>query len=98
VACAILGVDRRAVLGARFGDLGTSHPHYLRLREAVREILENPQHETDRVEIALFLRGRDHYYVLRPTQLQARDGTPAGVILTLQDVTYLRDQERGART
>jgi signal transduction histidine kinase len=32
--------------------------------------------------------------VLRPTPFRARDGSPAGLILTLQDVTYLRDQER----
>src|SRR5262249_59942745 len=43
---------------------------------------------------ALYLRGRDHFYVLRPTPLRARDGTHAGFILVLQDVTYLRDQER----
>jgi signal transduction histidine kinase len=31
--------------------------------------------------------------MLRPTPLRARDGTHAGFILVLQDVTYLRDQE-----
>jgi hypothetical protein len=45
------------------------------------------------MEVALFLRGRDHYYVLRFTPLRAADGAPAGLILGLQDVTYLRDQE-----
>jgi signal transduction histidine kinase len=45
------------------------------------------------MEIALFLRGRDHYYVLRPTPFRALDGSPAGLILALQDVTYVRDQE-----
>ncbi|TMA81068.1 MAG: hypothetical protein E6J72_06580, partial [Deltaproteobacteria bacterium] len=69
------------------------HPHYLRLREAVRELEAQPGRERDRVEITLFLRGRDHHYVLRPTRFSGRDGTPAGLILTLQDVTYLRDQE-----
>jgi two-component system sensor histidine kinase KdpD len=94
VACAILEVEREQALGKRFDDLATSHPHYLRVREAVRELLANPKRERDRVEIALFLRGRDHYYVLRPTPLHARDGAAAGLILTLQDVTYVRDQER----
>jgi two-component system, NtrC family, sensor histidine kinase KinB len=41
----------------------------------------------------MFLRGRDHYYVLRPTPYHALDGTYAGLIVTLQDVTHLRDQE-----
>ena len=94
VASAILEVERTDALHARFDDLASTHPHYLRLREAVREILTHPEHERDRVEITLFLRGRDHHYVLRPTRRHARDGSPAGLILTLQDVTYLRDQER----
>ena len=45
------------------------------------------------MEVALFLRGRDHNYVLRPTAFRTRDGAPAGLILALQDVTYIRDQE-----
>jgi PAS domain S-box-containing protein len=94
VACAILEVERSVVLGARFDDLASTHPHYLRLREAVRDLLAHPERERDRVEITLFLRGRDHHYVLRPTPFRSRDGSPAGLILTLQDVTYLRDQER----
>ncbi len=93
VACAILELDRDKALGSRFEELGTSHPHYLRLRAAVREFLAHPEREGDRVELALFLRGRDHYYVLRPTPFRALDGSPAGLILALQDVTYLRDQE-----
>ncbi|HLK12941.1 MAG TPA: DUF4118 domain-containing protein [Candidatus Binatia bacterium] len=93
VACAILGFERAAALGRRFDALGTSHPHYLRLRAAVREFLAHPEREGEALEVALFLRGRDHYYVLRPTTLRARDGAPAGLILVLQDVTHLRDQE-----
>ncbi len=93
VACAILEVERSQALGRRFEDLGTSHPHYLRLRAAVREYLAHPEREGERMEVALFLRGRDHYYVLRPTPYRSRDGSHAGLILALQDVTYLRDQE-----
>ncbi|HYR96369.1 MAG TPA: DUF4118 domain-containing protein, partial [Candidatus Binatus sp.] len=93
VACAILEIERTKALGRRFDDLGTSHPHYLRLRAAVREFLAHPEREGERMELALFLRGRDHYYVLRPTPFRALDGSPAGLILALQDVTYIRDQE-----
>ncbi|HLY39231.1 MAG TPA: DUF4118 domain-containing protein, partial [Candidatus Binatia bacterium] len=93
VACAILELDRAYSLGRRFEELGTSHPHYLRLRAAVSEFLAHPEREGERIEIALFLRGRDHYYVLRPTPFRSRDGSPAGLIVTLQDITYLRDQE-----
>jgi PAS domain S-box-containing protein len=94
VACAILEVERDRVLGERLEELGSHHPHYLRLRAAVREFLAHPEREGGRMEISLFLRGRDHFYVLRPTPFRARDGSNAGLILALQDVTHLRDQER----
>jgi two-component system sensor histidine kinase KdpD len=93
VACAILQVERAHALGRRFDELGMDHPHYLRLRAAVRDVLTHPEREPAPVELALFLRGRDHYYVLRPNPFRARAGGPAGLILVLQDVTYLRDQE-----
>jgi len=93
VACAILGVERTDVLGLAFERLGTDHPHYLRLREVVACVLGHPEREHEPVELALHLRGRDHYYVLRPTVLRALDGSAAGHILVLQDVTHLRDQE-----
>jgi two-component system sensor histidine kinase KdpD len=94
VACAILEVERERVLGERLEEIGSHHPHYLRLRAAVREFLAHPEREGERMEISLFLRGRDHFYVLRPTPFRARDGSNAGLILALQDVTHLRDQER----
>jgi len=93
IACAILDVEREAAVGRPFDHLGTSHPHYLRLRAAVAEILAHPERAPDVLEIAIFLRGRDHFFVLRPTPLHAADGSRAGLILALQDVTYLRDQE-----
>ena len=93
VASALLAVDRPSVLGRPFGALATAHAHYLRLRAAIQEFLAHPEREGDRVEIAFFLRGRDHHYVLRPTPFRARDGSPAGLIVALQDVTHLRDQE-----
>src|SRR6266852_2394261 len=93
VACAILEIERDQALGRPFEALGTQHPHYLRLRAAVRDFLAHPERESERMEIALFLRGRDHHYVLRPTPFRALDGSPAGLILALQDVTYIRDQD-----
>jgi PAS domain S-box-containing protein len=93
VACAILGFERHDAVGHRFADLGTRHPHYLRLRAAVGDFLAEPEREHAAVEMAIFLRGRDHFYVLRPTPFRAVDGTVAGLILVLQDVTHLRDQE-----
>jgi PAS domain S-box-containing protein len=93
IACAILDVDRSEALGRPFQHLGTTHPHYLRLRAAVASFLEHPEQPAEALEIAMFLRGRDHFFLLRPTPLRAADGAPMGLILTLQDVTHLRDQE-----
>ena len=93
VACAILQIDRASALGRRFEELGIEHPHYLRLRAAVRELLAHSERESERLEMALFLRGRDHHYVLRPTPFRALDGSPGGLILALQDVTYVRDED-----
>jgi K+-sensing histidine kinase KdpD len=93
IACTILEIARTTALGRRFDDLGGDHPHYLRLRAAVRDFLAHPERDGDRVELALFLRGRDHHYMLRPTPFRALDGSPGGLILALQDVSYVRDQE-----
>ncbi|HEX5068055.1 MAG TPA: DUF4118 domain-containing protein [Myxococcota bacterium] len=93
IASAILDVHRREALGRPFAQLGTTHPHYLRLRAAVADFLARTGRMPEALEIAMFLRGRDHFFVLRPTPLKAPDGTSMGLILTLQDVTYLRDQE-----
>src|SRR5262249_9035360 len=93
VACAILDVERTTTRGGHFDQLGTNHPHSLRLRAAVADILAHPDREPEPLEFAMFVRGRDHFYVLRPTPFRALDGTPAGLVLVLQDVTYLRDQE-----
>ncbi|HXJ35988.1 MAG TPA: ATP-binding protein [Candidatus Eisenbacteria bacterium] len=93
VACAILGVERAQALGTAFAELGSNHPHYLRLRGVVANLLAHPEQPHEPVELALYLRGRDHYFVLRPTPLHLPGGGPAGLIVVLQDVTYLRDQE-----
>ena len=93
IACAILDLERNAPVGQRFAELGTANPRYLRLRGAVAASLADPGGAQDAVELAMFLRGRDHFFVLRPTPMRAADGAPIGLILTLQDVTYLRDHE-----
>ena len=93
VACAILGAERRTIVGRCFDDLALDHPHYLRIREALREIDARPDDQDLRAELKLFVRGRDHHYVLRPSRLRARDGSGAGTVVVLQDVTHFRDQE-----
>jgi NtrC-family two-component system sensor histidine kinase KinB len=49
------------------------------------------------VEVSLHVRGREHFYLLKPLPLRRADGPSFGTILILQDITYLRDKDR-ART
>lgn len=93
VAAIILGVDRRETLGSRFNDLDSNHPHYLRVRAALRHAVGQAA-ESRRVEVDLHVRGREHTYVLKPVPLRQEDGHSFGTILILQDITYLRDKDR----
>ena len=98
IASLILGVDPKDALGSPFDDLSSNHPHYLRVRDALRT-LQRAGLEVDghRTEIDLHVRGRDHSYVLKPVPLHHTVGKSLGTLLILQDVTYIRDQDR-ART
>ena len=95
VAALIMGIEPHEALGSRFDDLSSNHPHYIRVRDAIRN-LSKPEAELQRVEVQLHVRGRDHSYVLKPVPLRQEDRA-LGTLLILQDVTYLRDQDR-ART
>ena len=94
VASIIIGVERSEALDKRFDDLGGNHAHYVRVRDALKDL----EAETNgrRVEVELHIRGRAHSYVLKPIQL-FQENNPIGSLVILQDVTYLRDQDR-ART
>ena len=96
IASLILGVDPADALGSPFDDLSSNHPHYLRVRDALRT-LQRAAPEGHRTEIDLHVRGRDHSYVLKPVPLHHTEGISLGTLLILQDVTYIRDQDR-ART
>jgi two-component system, NtrC family, sensor histidine kinase KinB len=96
VAATILGIDRDEALGSAFDDLSTNHPHYLRVRSALRGVGSQPLEE-QRVEVDLHFRGRGHTYVLKRVPLRQENRQSFGTILILQDVTYLRDKDR-ART
>jgi two-component system, NtrC family, sensor histidine kinase KinB len=96
IASLILGVDLQDALGSPFDDLSSNHPHYLRVRDALRT-LQRAGPDGHRTEIDLHVRGRDHSYVLKPVPLHHTVGKALGTLLILQDVTYIRDQDR-ART
>src|SRR5271166_3334332 len=95
VAALIMGLEPADALGSRFDDLSSNHPHYIRVRDAIRN-LARPDSEMARIEVQLHIRGRDHSYVLKPVPLR-QEGRALGTLLILQDVTYVRDQDR-ART
>ena len=96
IASLILGVDQADALGSPFDDLSSNHPHYLRVRDALRT-LQRAGTDGHRTEIDLHVRGREHSYVLKPVPLHHTVGKSLGTLLILQDVTYIRDQDR-ART
>ncbi len=93
VAAIILGVEREEALGSPFDDLNSNHPHYLRVRAALRSAARQPL-KAPRVEVDLHVRGREHSYVLKPVPLRQEGDRPFGTILILQDITYLRDKDR----
>jgi NtrC-family two-component system sensor histidine kinase KinB len=93
VATLILGIDAHDALGSPFDDLSSASPHYLRVRNALRAF-GRPGRESTRTEVELHFRGRDHSYVLKPVALRDSQNNALGTLLILQDVTYLRDQDR----
>jgi NtrC-family two-component system sensor histidine kinase KinB len=96
LAAIILGVEREEALGSPIDDLSSNHPHYLRVRSALQAAAKRPV-EAQRVEVELHVRGRDHTYVLKRIPLRPAADQSFGTIVILQDITYLRDQDR-ART
>jgi two-component system, NtrC family, sensor histidine kinase KinB len=93
VAALILGTERSQSFGRPFDDLGSNHPHYLRVRDALRMVAATAM-ESQRIELDLYMRGRDHTYVLKLIPLRQDENQSLGTILILQDITYIRDQDR----
>jgi two-component system, NtrC family, sensor histidine kinase KinB len=93
IAGIILSVGREEALGSPFDDLNSNHPHYLRVRDALRTLTKTPP-DSQRIEVDLHVRGRDHTYVLKPVPLRQSDGQSLGTIIILQNITYLRDKDR----
>ena len=89
MAAIILGVGLQEALGSPFDDLDTNHPHYLKVRSALRSLTTQPL-EAQRVEVDLRVSGRDHNYILKFVPLRQEVGT----ILILQDVTDLHISSR----
>jgi two-component system, NtrC family, sensor histidine kinase KinB len=93
IAALIMDIDTADALGSPFDDLSSNSPHYLRVRDTLRG-LRRATLDGPRTEVQLHVRGRDHSYVLKPIALHRTEGAALGTLLILQDVTYLRDQDR----
>ena len=92
VACAILELDVRSVIGGDLRRLAAHNRHVERLITA-RAQPGDPDLGAP-AEFRVFVRGRDHFYVSRELPWTGPDKAALGTILVLQDVTYIRDQER----
>ena len=95
-ATLILGIDRERILGRSFFDLESNNTHYVHVRAALQRVLGYPRGE-QQAEVSLHVRGRDHAYLLKAAPLDQDGGAAFGTMVTLHDLTYLRDKER-ART
>ncbi|HVA84632.1 MAG TPA: ATP-binding protein [Candidatus Binataceae bacterium] len=93
IAALIMDIEPAEALGSPFDDLSSNSPHYRRVRDALRG-LRRAAPDGPRTEVQLHVRGRDHSYVLKPIALHRVEGVALGTLLILQDVTYLRDQDR----
>jgi NtrC-family two-component system sensor histidine kinase KinB len=93
IAALIMDIEPADALGSPFDDLSSNSPHYRRVRDALRG-LRRAAPDGPRTEVQLHVRGRDHSYVLKPIALRQAEGAALGTLLILQDVTYLRDQDR----
>ncbi|HUA33848.1 MAG TPA: ATP-binding protein [Candidatus Binataceae bacterium] len=93
IAALILDIPKGDAIGRSFFALDNTNLRYVRVREALAHALTYPPGE-QQAEVRLHLRGRDHVYILKPAPLCIDDVGAFGTIVTLHDVTYLRDKER----
>ena len=91
-AALILGIVREEILGGSFFGLESNNSHYVRVRDAMRRALGYPRGE-QQAEVILHVRGRDHAYLLKAAPLDLDGGAAFGTMITLHDLTYLRDKE-----
>jgi two-component system, NtrC family, sensor histidine kinase KinB len=94
IARAILDVGRDAIEGATLEGLAAQNRHVARLVAALER---EPASDEQASEFRVFVRGRDHSYVMRTIPWVGGGNERLGTIVLLQDVTFIRDQER-ART
>ncbi len=85
-----LGADQPAE-GSTLDALAEHNRHVVSL---LAEMKREPGVDEASAEIRVFIRGRDHIYLTRTIQWIGPAGERLGTIVLLQDVTFIRDQER----
>jgi signal transduction histidine kinase len=95
VAAIVLGVEVGDTTGKSFQNQPSKAPAYVRICE---ELLTRDKDDqaAQPIEVELHVRGRDHTFLVKPMRLSGGQYA-LGTLLTLQYVTYIRDQDR-ART
>jgi signal transduction histidine kinase/HAMP domain-containing protein len=93
VACAILDLEPGGVVGTKLADLAAQSAPVARVRAAGLED-RGRANSSGAAEFKVFIRGRDHTYLSRELPWTGPGGMPLGTIVLLQDVTFIRDQER----
>ena len=85
-------LDPGVVEGKPLEEISSRNLHVAKLLAATSE--NGAAAGNDSTEFKLFLRGRDHSYISRNLPWMGSNGERLGTIVLLQDVTYVRDQER----
>jgi len=93
LASLIMGLERGFIAGQPLFGLDCKHPHYLQVCDALNRIREYPPDE-QQMEVDLYVRGRDHNYLLRQSLLLNDEGRQIGTLILFHDVTHLRDKDR----
>ena len=95
MACLMLAMDRTLVIGKTLEEVAENDSRYARMADAARSFLvgQGEGMASERPELTVFLRGRDHHYLVGLAPCRLRRAAQAGAIVSLQDVTYVRDQE-----
>ena len=95
VACLILARDRKLVVSRTLDELAADDGRHRVIAEAVSRHLEAPAPApaSNRGQFESFLRGRTHHYVVRLAPFRTHGDDRVGVIVSFQDVTYLKDQD-----
>jgi PAS domain S-box-containing protein len=91
VACLILARDRKLVVSRTLDDLAALDGRTRVIADAVSRYRAAPESTSDRVQFESFLRGRSHHYVVRLAPFRTLRHVRVGVVVSFQDVTYLKD-------